>query len=378
MGIEALLSTQIIDTTTVGRSVMTAIDAAAARTALGLGTLATQNGTITDYLTTAAAATTYQPLDADLTALAALTGTDNLYYRSGAATWSSVTIGTGLTFTGGTLAASGGSGISSLNGLNNDTQTFGAGTSRTDVAWVSSAGVHTLNIPSASATARGLVTTGTQTIAGAKTFSSKITAPATGQASTGGIGNAGNGIDFAEGILVYITGRGLSQRYPVYITGNSSSGSVPTVKLASDCVISWESGTDPGASPTPGPLQLARWANDHLTQRRGTNAQTFSVTNTYSSDTSFERVTIGWSANVCTITTEKGSAGGTLRGLRIGDASTALLGFYGATAIVQPGTGVASATRVGGGGTALTDTDTFDGYTIGQVVKALRNLGFLA
>jgi hypothetical protein len=106
MGIEALLSTQIIDTTTVGRAVMTAVDAAAARTALGLGTLSTQNGTITDYLTTAAAATTYQPLDADLTALAALTGTDNLYYRSGASTWSSVTIGTGLTFTGGTLAAS--------------------------------------------------------------------------------------------------------------------------------------------------------------------------------------------------------------------------------------------------------------------------------
>ena len=116
MGIEALLSTQIIDTTTVGRSVMTAVDAAAARTALGLGTLATQNGTITDYLTTAAAATTYQPLDADLTALAALTGTDNLYYRSGASTWSSVTIGTGLTFSGGTLAASGGSGIGGSTG----------------------------------------------------------------------------------------------------------------------------------------------------------------------------------------------------------------------------------------------------------------------
>ncbi|MFO0202785.1 MAG: hypothetical protein ACK528_06600 [Alphaproteobacteria bacterium] len=116
MGIEALLSTQIIDTTTVGRAVMTAADAAAARTAIGLGTLATQNGTITDYLTTAAAATTYQPLDGDLTALAALTGTNNIYYRSAANTWSSVTIGTGLTFTSGTLAASGGSGIGGSTG----------------------------------------------------------------------------------------------------------------------------------------------------------------------------------------------------------------------------------------------------------------------
>jgi Collagen triple helix repeat (20 copies) len=58
------------------------------------------------FLTTSAAATTYQPLDADLTALAALTGIGVIYYRSAANVWSSVTIGTGLTFTSGTLAAS--------------------------------------------------------------------------------------------------------------------------------------------------------------------------------------------------------------------------------------------------------------------------------
>ena len=51
---------------------------------------------------------TYQPLDADLTALAALSGTDTIYYRSGANTWSAVTIGSNLTFSGGTLSASGG------------------------------------------------------------------------------------------------------------------------------------------------------------------------------------------------------------------------------------------------------------------------------
>lgn len=43
--LSAILATQVIDTTTVGRSVMTAADAAAARAAIGLGTLATQNGT---------------------------------------------------------------------------------------------------------------------------------------------------------------------------------------------------------------------------------------------------------------------------------------------------------------------------------------------
>jgi hypothetical protein len=49
--------------------------ASAARSNLGLGTLATQNGTISDYLTIAGAASTYQPLDSDLTAIAALTTT---------------------------------------------------------------------------------------------------------------------------------------------------------------------------------------------------------------------------------------------------------------------------------------------------------------
>lgn len=41
-------------------------------------------------------------------------------------------------------------------------------------------------------------------------------------------------------------------------------------------------------------------------------------------------------------------------------------------------TAVTAATRVGGAGTNITDTDTFDGYTVSQIVKALRNLGILA
>jgi Pectate lyase superfamily protein len=52
----------------------------------------------------------YQPLDADLTALAALTGTNAIYYRSAANTWAAVTVGANLTFTGGVLAATAASG----------------------------------------------------------------------------------------------------------------------------------------------------------------------------------------------------------------------------------------------------------------------------
>ncbi len=57
-------------------------------------------------------AANYQPRDEDLTALAALSGTNTLYYRSGAGTWTAVTIGANLTFSGGTLSATGGSGSS--------------------------------------------------------------------------------------------------------------------------------------------------------------------------------------------------------------------------------------------------------------------------
>src|SRR5215831_2877494 len=51
-----------------------------------------------------------QAWDADLDALGALTGTNTIYYRSGAATWSAVTIGANLTFSGGILSAAGGGG----------------------------------------------------------------------------------------------------------------------------------------------------------------------------------------------------------------------------------------------------------------------------
>jgi hypothetical protein len=54
------------------------------------------------------------------------------------------------------------------------------------------------------------------------------------------------------------------------------------------------------------------------------------------------------------------------------------LGFYNTTPIAQPTTGIAAATFVANSSTIADDTATFDGYTIGQVVKALRNLGILA
>jgi hypothetical protein len=65
-------------------------------------------------------------------------------------------------------------------------------------------------------------------------------------------------------------------------------------------------------------------------------------------------------------------------GTKIGMATTQKLSFWNATPIVQPTTSIASSTLASLGGTALTDTDTFDGYTLKQIVKALRNSGLLA
>jgi hypothetical protein len=158
-----------------------------------------------------------------------------------------------------------------------------------------------------------------------------------------------------------------------------------------------------------GTVTLARDADNTLAQRRGTNAQTSRVYNTFTSATNYELGKLAWqrsteaavvtasnSGTTLTVTavtsgtlevgqiitgtnvlpgtritalgtgtggtgtytvsqsqtvasttitagaprlildTEAGSGGGTLRGLGIGAASTSLLGFYGATPVVQP------------------------------------------
>lgn len=68
---------------------------------------------------------------------------------------------------------------------------------------------------------------------------------------------------------------------------------------------------------------------------------------------------------------------GTTTGTKIGTATTQKLGFWNATPVVRPATGGAAATFVANSSAIANDTATFDGYTIGQVVRALRNVGIL-
>lgn len=68
----------------------------------------------------------------------------------------------------------------------------------------------------------------------------------------------------------------------------------------------------------------------------------------------------------------------TTTGTKIGTATSQKIGFWNATPIVQPTTSVTAATFVANTSGIADDTATFDGYTIGKVVKALRNIGLLA
>lgn len=69
---------------------------------------------------------------------------------------------------------------------------------------------------------------------------------------------------------------------------------------------------------------------------------------------------------------------GTTTGSKIGTATSQKLGFWNATPVVQPTTGYSAATFTANSGTAVNDASTFDGYTLKQVVAALRGMGLLA
>jgi hypothetical protein len=57
---------------------------------------------------------------------------------------------------------------------------------------------------------------------------------------------------------------------------------------------------------------------------------------------------------------------------------TGTIGFFGVTPVTQPTTATTGATFVVNSGGTIHPTSTFDGYTLAQVVRALRDLGILA
>jgi hypothetical protein len=112
-----------------------------------------------------------------------------------------------------------------------------------------------------------------------------------------------------------------------------------------------------------------------LALRNAANAQTFRIYNTFTSTTSFERLNIiAQSAGSVIIGTEKGSAGGTARGMefrtdnvaRISIGSAGQIGFFGAAAAAQP-TAVADATDAA---TVITQ--------LNALLSRMRTLGLIA
>lgn len=184
-----------------------------------------------------------------------------------------------------------------------------------------------------------------------------------------------------------------------YLTGGlvlgATSGSPPIYILQSD-------------------LAIARDAANTLAQRNGTNAQTFNLYNTYTDASNYERACLQWSGNEIRIGTEAAGTGsirsvglyiGGTRyqiigsnfnqfdknlymnganivtggaGFKIGTAANQPIGFWNATPVVQPTTGISAGSFVANTSGIINDTATFDGYTIGQVVAALRQIGLLA
>ena len=105
------------------------------------------------------------------------------------------------------------------------------------------------------------------------------------------------------------------------------------------------------------------------TEFRG-SAQSIRLFNARTSDTNFERLNLRWASNECIIDAEAGSGGGTLRGIKIGSATSSLLGFYGATPVDRPAT-VADPT---GGGTVDAEART----AINDIIDRLQELGLIA
>ena len=118
-------------------------------------------------------------------------------------------------------------GLTALNGLTKQAQYFAVGSSGTDFNIASSVDTHTFNIPSASASNRGLITTGTQTIAGNKTLTGALVGTTGSFASSGGSDSFAINHSSGAGIALNITKGGNGEG--IYVNKTSGSGNAVTI-----------------------------------------------------------------------------------------------------------------------------------------------------
>jgi len=119
-------------------------------------------------------------------------------------------------------------GLTALNGLTAQVQNFATGTSGTDFNISSASTTHTFNLPDASASARGVVTTGTQTFAGYKIFNGTIGANVDIQLATQGtaLNTFIKNINATGQTSIGSNGFGFNNANNIYFSGSSKGGGI--------------------------------------------------------------------------------------------------------------------------------------------------------
>ncbi len=237
---------------------------------------------------------------------------------------------------------SGGGGITSINGDTTAAQLLTVGTAGTDFAIDSTTtpGTSVFNLPDASATARGLVTTGTQTFAGTKTLAGDLLfTDATYDIGKSGATRPRDGF-FSRNLTVATS-----------ISIGAATGGVLNipawqwVSIGGSLVRGGDTADGVGILYIPGvSLNGAIVPSSNiLNVRSSTNAQTLNLYNTYTSATSLETFRIKANAGAAyQIGSAIGSAGGSNRAIEIGHYSSAGT-FTSALSIATSGTLSASA-----------------------------------
>lgn len=129
-------------------------------------------------------------------------------------------------------------GLTALNGLTAQVQTFATGTSGTDFNISSSTNTHTFNIPDASDTARGLITTSAQTFGGVKTFGNGTSA---GEIRF--LEPSGSGVNY-----VALKSQATTADYSITLPPAAPSGAQYLQSTGVGGVLQWTSGTTTGVS----------------------------------------------------------------------------------------------------------------------------------
>jgi hypothetical protein len=321
------------------------------------------------------------------------------------------------------------SGISSINGLTKQTQYLAVGTLGTDFNIDSTTDTHTFHLPTASATNRGalsstdwttfngkqnqltLTTTGSgaATLTGA-TLNIPVASGGSAAGSTGQIQFNDAGSFGADSLLFWDNtnkrlGVGATPastvRLDVRAQGALSTDIAFRVRNSADTanlfsvqgdgtsnVLSRLNVGFQGMTTTGGALYVyaggsadfvSRWYNTAGVNIMSIRTVSNGAQLTLSSSSGIAGVVLdGQNSNALTLGAGRDIYFDTATGTRIGAATNQKFAFWNKTPIVQPTTAIAAATFITNTSGILNDSATFDGYTIGQMARALRNVGILA